>query len=121
MGDALDFDVGIHEQGLGTLHADFLYISIDSAAVAALKEFGQVFLGKEIFVTDEKGRQRAEAKAYRDGEKITLEVNGCVGKPCFFLYGVMGAADVSGGTARAEEAGVRIVPDGTRVVVTVQA
>ncbi len=73
------------------------------------------------FVTDEKGRQRAEAKAYRDGEKITLEVNGCVGKPCFFLYGVMGAADVSGGTARAEEAGVRIVPDGTRVVVTVQA
>lgn len=50
MGDALDFDVGIHEQGLGTLHTDFLYISIDSAAVAALKEFGQVFLGKEIFI-----------------------------------------------------------------------
>lgn len=72
------------------------------------------------FVTDVKGEQRAEAKAHRDGERIILEAEGCIGRPNFFLYGIHDVKAVNGGSAQAEEAGVRIVPDGAGVIVTVQ-
>ena len=76
--------------------------------------------GASCFVTDVKGEQRAEAKAHRDGERITLEAEGCIGRPSFFLYGIHDVKAVNGGSAQAEEAGVRIVPDGAGVIVTVQ-
>lgn len=68
------------------------------------------------FVTDEKGKQRAEAAAFRDGQRITLQLGGTVGKPSFLLYHLEAVRTAEGGRIVKDERGLRIVPDGRQVI-----